>query len=446
MKRKVIINSKTSGKFKREVIDGRSHIVTTMMPIRGDITMNDIFYPDEEVESSFMQLNMLPAPNGHPKVNGVNVPAFHPVANNKHNIGGFLRNPRKKGKRVFVDFLLDEEVANRSEEGKETIRRIENNERIGVSTGLGITQVINKTGSDDFGKKYTKSGSGFVFDHVATLLNEEAAGKHAGTELVLNEKGEEISMYFADWKVNELSCSQIMEQIHSLLRRQTENDDEKAYVWPMEVYPDSRTFVYSLEEKGEARKLFRRSYAVDQNDNIALDDDKTEVIIDYKDRHPKPETETETEKEVSEMDKSKLVLAIIGNSNNKYTVADNDKLMAMSDADLCSIVGQSVDVEQAKALLTNSGNLDLAGYEEFKANEAEFKAFQKAQSEALAAKIDHIVANSKFTAEMLAGKSEAELDVINEMIQPEKPAVRAPQQASTKTTATNSQEAVVDYN
>lgn len=445
MKRKVIINSKTSGKFSREDIDGRSHIVTTMMPIRGDITMNDIFYPDDEVESSFMQLNMLPAPNGHPKVNGVNVPAFHPVANNKHNIGGFLRNPRKKGKRVFVDFLLDEEVANRSEEGKETIRRIEDGERIGVSTGLGIQQVINKTGTDDFGKKYTRVGSGFSFDHVATLLNEEAAGKHAGTELILNEQGEEISMYFADWKVNELSCSQIMEQIHSLLRRQ-HSDDDNAYVWPMEVYPDSRTFVYSLEEKGEARKLFRRSYVIDQNDNIALDDDKTEVIIDYKDRHP-TQPETETEKEVSEMDKSKLVLAIIGNSNNKYTVADNDKLMAMSDADLCAIVGTPVDTEQAKALLTNSGDLDLAGYEEFQTNKAAFEAFQKAQADALKAKVDHIVANSKFTADMLKGKTEAELDVINEMITPDKETKRAPQQAAhVQNQANASDQAVVDYN
>ena len=197
MKTKVLINSKTSGKFKREDIDGRSHIVTTMMPIRGDITMNGIFYPDKEVEASFMQLNMLPAPNGHPTVNGVNVPAFHPVANNKHNIGGFLRNPRKKGKRVFVDFLLDEEVANNSEAGKETIRRIEAGERIGVSTGLGIANVINKTGTDDFGKKYLREGKVFNFDHVATLLNETAAGEHAGTELILNEENEDILVYNA---------------------------------------------------------------------------------------------------------------------------------------------------------------------------------------------------------------------------------------------------------
>jgi len=449
MPRKVIINSKTSGRFSREVIDGRSHIVTTMMPIRGDIAMNEIFYSDTEVENSFMQLNMLPAPNGHPKVNGVNVPAFHPVANNKHNIGGFLRNPRKKGKRVFVDFLLDEEVANKSDKGKEVIRRIENNERIGVSTGLGIKRVINKTGNDDFGEKYTKEGFDFIFDHVAILLDEEAAGKHAGTELVLNEKGEEISVYFAEWAVNELSAFQIMESINSLLKRQYSNEDKNSYAWLMETYPESKTFVYSLEEKGEPKKLFKRSYSIDQSDNIVLDDDGKEVIIDYKDKHPNTETETETEtEEVSEMDKSKLVLAIIGNSNNKYTVADNDKLLAMSDADLCAIVSQPVDTDQAQSILTNSGKLDLSGYEDFKANQAEFEAFKKEKALALKGKVDHIVANSKYTAEMLNGKSEAELDVINEMITPEKTADRVAQQQSTKitTNASDADHSAINFN
>jgi len=75
-KLKILINSRTSGKFRREDIDGRSHIVTTMMPIRGDITMNRVFYSNAAVTESFMQLDMLPAPNGHPVVNGISVPAF----------------------------------------------------------------------------------------------------------------------------------------------------------------------------------------------------------------------------------------------------------------------------------------------------------------------------------------------------------------------------------
>ena len=264
MKLKLLINSKTSGKHKRVTIDGRSHIVTTMMPVRGDTTMNNIFYSDKQVEDSFMQLNMLPAPSGHPQVNGVSVLASHPVANNKHNIGGFLGNPRKKGKRVFVDFMLDEEIANNSEDGKETIRRIEAGEKIGVSTGLGIAQVINKTGVDDFGVKYTREGKGYSFDHVAILLNEKAAGEHAGTELITNSEDCEVMIHNAEWAVNELSTCDLHEAIRNILRV----DSMDAYEWIQDVYPESKTVIYSIEQKGMPRQTFKQSYAIDQNDMV----------------------------------------------------------------------------------------------------------------------------------------------------------------------------------
>ncbi len=417
---KILINSKTSGKFTREVIAGRSHIVTTIMPIRGDITMNNIFYPDAEVTNSFMQLNMLPAPNGHPEVNGVSVPAFHPVANNKHNIGGFLRNPRKKGKRVFADFLLDEEIANNSDAGKETIKRIENGDRIGVSTGLGITQVINKTGTDDFGKKYNREGKGFNFDHVATLLNEQAAGAHAGTELILNEENEEILIHNAQWQLNELSTSDLHHALSDLIKSPMEN----TFSWVMDVFTDSKTFIYSVEQKGANHQLFKQSYSVDQNDVVTLIDDKVEVVkkLEF---IPKPTT---NHQEVDEMDKNKLVLAIIGNSANKFTVADNDRLVAMSDDDLTKIVATNTfDDNAAKEMLTNSG-FDFAGYENFTANKAKFDAYLDAESKTSQTVIDNIVVNSEYTPEMLKDKSVDELTLITNMLTPEKIAVRASEQ------------------
>jgi len=437
MNTKVLINSKTSGKFKREEIDGRSHLVTVMMPIRGDITMNNIFYPDKAVEESFMQLNMLPAPNGHPTVNGVNVPAFHPVANNKHNIGGFLRNPRKKGKRVFVDFLLDEEIANNSEAGKETIRRIEAGERIGVSTGLGITNVINKTGTDDFGKKYTREGGGFQFDHVATLLNETAAGEHAGTELVLNEEGGEILVYNAEWQTNELSTHQLHDKIHNLIRSPSSSD---IHTWLQDIFPDSKTFIFSHEEPNQPRKLFKQTYAIDQNDNITLIDDMIEVV---RKEEFIPKTTT-TNQEVSNMDKSKLVLAIIGNSANNFKVTDVDSLTAKTDDELLAIVAtNTIDEKSAKELLTNSGH-DFKGYELFTNNKVQFEAFLKAEDATLKATVDNIVANSDYTVEMLKGKDAAELDLLTNMLTPEKIAVRAAEQGH-KQHINSADKAVVNY-
>lgn len=384
-KYKLIINSRTSGKFTREIIDGRSHLVTQMMPVRGDTSMNNVFYPDKDIEASFMQLNMLPAPSGHPVVNGINVLASHPVANNKQNIGGYLRNPRKKGKRVFVDFMLDEQTANNSADGKETIRRIENGEKIGVSTGLGIQRVINKTGSDDFGVKYNREGSGFTFDHVAILLNEEAAGKHAGTELITNSEECEIMLYNA-----EESDTSNLDAVTELL-------------------------------------------AGDADYNIKLENGFINV------NHSKQTKE----EEVRNMDKSKLVLAIIRNSANKFTINDNDRLNAMSEDDLNSIVAtNSLDEETAKDFLATNSKIDFAGYAEFKTNKAEFDLFQANKAAEEKVIIDNIIANSSFTAEMLTGKPAAELEAINALLKP-KGAVRIGEQSQTQ--QTNSAKHAVDW-
>jgi len=374
-KLKLLINSRTSGKYHREVIDGRSHIVTQMMPIRGNTTMNGIYYPDKDVESSFMQLNMLPAPSGHPSVNGVSVLASHPVANNKQNIGGFMRNPRKKGKRVFVDFMLDEEIANNSDDGKEAIRRIEAGEKIGVSTGLGLT-AINKTGSDDFGVKYSRVGGGFTFDHVAILLNETAAGEHAGTELITNSEECEVMVF------NSESDESVLDSVSELLA-------------------GDKDYTVTLE-----------------NGFIAVN--HKQII---------------NKEEVSSMDKTKLILAFVSNSANNFTAQDVERLTAMSESDFNSIVAtNSLDEKQAKDFLTTNSQIDFDGYAEFKTNKAEFDLFQANKAAEQKKVIDNIVANSELTEEMLKGKSDVELNAINALLTPEKQAVRVAEQGKTITT------------
>jgi len=438
-KLKLLINSRVGGKFTRETIDGRSHIVLPMMPIRGNTTMNGIYYSDKEVENSFMQLDNLPAPNTHPVVNGVNVIARHPVANNKFNIGGWLRNPRKKGKRVFVDFMLDEEIANNSEDGKETIRRIEAGEKIGVSTGLGIAQVINKTGTDDFGAKYTREGKGYTFDHVAILLNETAAGEHAGTELITNSEECEVMHHNAEWAVNELSTCDLHEAIRNIIRV----DSDDSYQWVQDIYPESKTVIYSIEQQGMPKQSFKQSYAIDQNDMVTLLEDKTEMMVNPVKFIPKPVTTNS--KEVNTMDKAALVLAIITNSANSYTVNDNEKLNAMTDKELMSIVAtNSMTEETAKSFLATNSQIDFAGYEEFTTNKAEFEKFKADKAAAQKSVIDNIVANSEYTVELLAGKSDAELTLITNMMDPKKVAIRIGEQGKTITT-NSADNAVVDF-
>lgn len=384
-KLKLLINSRTSGKFHRVVIDGRSHIVTRMMPIRGDTAMNRIMYPDNQVADSFMQLNLLQAPSKHPTVNGVNVLASHPVSNNKQNIGGWLSEPVKKGKRVFVNFMLDEKIANNSDDGKETIRRIEAGEKIGVSTGLSIASVVNQSGKDDFGAEYDRIGSGFKFDHVAILLNETAAGGHAGTELITNSDECEIMTFNAEEE-------SLLDDVSELL-------------------------------------------AGDKDYSITLEGGK--ITVNHK--------LTTTKKEVRNMKTADLVLAIITNTANGYTVKDSAKLNAMSDDELSSIVAtNSLDEATAKEFLTTNSAINFDEVEEFHANKEAFNKFQANQKVEQQKVIDNIVTNSEYTAELLAGKSDAELTLLTNMLTPEKKAVRIAEQKPTITTNSESN-SKVDY-
>jgi len=384
-KLKLLINSRTSGKFTRVVIDGRSHIVTRMMPIRGDTAMNRIMYPDNQVADSFMQLNLLQAPSKHPTVNGVNVLASHPVSNNKQNIGGWLSEPVKKGKRVFVNFMLDEEIANNSDDGKETIRRIEAGEKIGVSTGLSIASVVNQSGKDDFGAEYDRIGSGFKFDHVAILLNETAAGDHAGTELITNSDECEIMTFNAEEQA-------LLDDVSDLL-------------------------------------------AGDKDYEVSLDNGK--ITVNHK--------LTTNEEEVSTMDKAKLVLAIIGNSANSYKLADVEALNAKTDEEIIAIVAtNSLDEKQAKDFLTTNSAINFDEVEEFHANKEAFNKFQADQKVEQKKVIDNIVTNSEYTAELLAGKSDAELTLLTNMLTPEKKAVRIGEQKQTITVNKESN-SKVDY-
>ena len=394
----ITVNSHTTGKFSKKTINGRNHIITKMRPIRGDIAMNRIFYPNAEVKKSFTQFQNMIAPANHPRVNGHSVSAYHPLAINANNIGGFIQNPTMKGKDVIVDFVLDIETANNSEDGKETVRRIEAGEKIGVSTGLTINQLTVKNGKDDFGKDFSHEGAEFTFDHVAILLNDEAAGDHAGTEMLTNsELDEDVTVINLDKMMvtNELTVHQLRQQLELMISSGLSD----VFVWVEEIFIDSRRFVFSMEDS-QGRKFFQQTYAVDDSDTVSLVDDRKEVIkkIEFKEV-------TNNNQQVNDMDHEKLALALIANG---LTGKDKDELMAMSESELGAFLVNTTTPDDAKKILTNAG-FDFEAFDFFTANKTSFDAWKKSEDEKIGVLKNHIVENSDYTDEMLTGKDELEL-------------------------------------
>ena len=357
MPQSIVVNSASSGKFRKEVINNRPHIVTEMVSIEGDSVMNSLLYPMNEVKNSFGQLDSIPAPAGHPKTNGKSLSAFHPLAMNAFNVGGFVRNPRMVNGQVINELVFDLEVANKDDRGKKIVERIESGDSIGVSTGLNAQ--VEKTNGKKGDRPYTGVVNNIKFDHVAVLLDETPAGENTFT---INEN-QEVIVCNAEWPAHD-------------------NDT----VLTGEGVEVDRVVSYQTAGNGK------------------------------------------TNQEENDMDKEKLVLALIGNSTTRFTEAEKDNLMSMSEASLVNAIVSSVepkiDVENAQKVLEESGmqivnsDHDADGYAAFVENKAEFEAFQADKAKEKAEKVKAIVANSKMTEEQVGFMSDDGIDALLNSLTP----------------------------
>lgn len=189
----ISINSFSTNAVRTETVDSREYTVLKAMFMKGNSVMNGIFYPLEEVESSFHQLENLPVPLGHPMLNGTHVSAQNAFTKGKHDIGAFVKNVAMQGDEVWGEIWIDNEFASRSDGGKSLLAKIAEKAQIGVSTGLKIAQKIQQQGQDALGNAYNMIGRMFNFDHLAVLLDQRAAGADYGTEIVYNsDTGESL--------------------------------------------------------------------------------------------------------------------------------------------------------------------------------------------------------------------------------------------------------------
>lgn len=175
-----VANTKAAKKIRR---NGRDLMVVPSATLPDDVVMNGIKYPAGEIEKSFHTLERTPAPLGHPMVNGMFVSARDPEGINIGWIGAWNENVRRENGRVFLDKVIDVEVANRSEDGKRLLDAINAGKPIHTSTGLLAD--LMETGEDE--PKYAVCN--MFFDHDAILLDEEgAATPDQGVGMFVNGK------------------------------------------------------------------------------------------------------------------------------------------------------------------------------------------------------------------------------------------------------------------
>lgn len=298
--------------------------------------MNDGLYPADEINKSYNSLEGNFMPLGHPKIEGKYVSAQDVRAVNKHHVGAWAKNVRKESGKVLVDMYINRRFAEGSEQGKTLLERLDgmvtntNAEPIHVSTGLILNKV--KQSGKSKGKKYSWIATNMSFDHIAILLDVPgAATPDDGVGIFVNQDGSEMGVenvnltQAADYRTEKLfdkvrfylmaNSDLSFEEIHRALREaiRPEGKDKWSF-WVEAVYP--KYFIYSDDNSG---KKYKRSYFIDENDNVQLTSEPVEVVkkIGYE--------EITTNEEHNPM-KTKI-LAVLNAANVKTEGLNDDQLL-----------------------------------------------------------------------------------------------------------------------
>lgn len=179
--------------IREEVRDGRKVVIVQSATLPDDIVMNRIKYPAAAIAKSFKTLERTPAPFGHPNVNGKFISARDPEGLTRGWIGAWNENVRRENGRVFLDKVIDVEVASQSQNGRNVLAAITAGEPLHTSTGVYFDANPAPKGTED----HDWVINAMSFDHDAILLGVPgAATPEQGVGMMVNEAGEaeEIEM------------------------------------------------------------------------------------------------------------------------------------------------------------------------------------------------------------------------------------------------------------
>lgn len=176
-----------SASIRREKRNGKDMIIVPSATLPDDVIMNNIKYPAAEIAKSFHTLERTFAPLGHPMVGNNYVSAREPEAVNNYYVGAWNENVRRENGRVFLDKVIDVEVASRTESGRAMLEAINKGEPIHTSTGIFLN--VEDSGVSEYGY----IAKDMYFDHDAILLGEEgAATPSQGVGMMVNKNGEQL--------------------------------------------------------------------------------------------------------------------------------------------------------------------------------------------------------------------------------------------------------------
>lgn len=254
----------TNTAIRKEERDGREVIVVPSVVAKFNTVLNDIFYGEDELRKSYQQVNGLPAPLGHPVINGQYVSARSPEAINRHWAGAWNEGARIDGDVIRADKLIDVETANESERGRRLLQAIEAGEPISTSTGLLMEREPAPEGME---AKWV--GMNFMFDHDAILLDEAPAiSPEDGVGMMVNADGTEVEVVNSELKLNE-ELPGSMEDMRRALKRAVEEKYGNGFI---DDFNGESVIFFHMDDD----KTYKIGYSV-MDGKLQISDERKEV-------------------------------------------------------------------------------------------------------------------------------------------------------------------------
>lgn len=181
----VTVNAKSIRRFQH---NGREHIAIPSYTLPANVIMNGGLYPAEEIDAHYEGLEGTPAPLGHPTVDGKYISARGSEGINLGWVGAWNRNVKKSGDRVALEKWVDVEVAQRTEDGRRLLERVEalvrGDDVPPIHTSVAMFLVEEPAPE---GQEYQWIARIKEMDHDAILLDEVgAATPEQGVGLMVN--------------------------------------------------------------------------------------------------------------------------------------------------------------------------------------------------------------------------------------------------------------------
>ena len=348
----LFIRNTMIAKTRKDTLDGKDYLVVPCVMIVEGVhngSQGALFYSKEELSKFTCCWNMKPALLRHPdsENSGTTVDILR-------NQGmGLLLNTEFVDGKLKTEVWIDVEKADQLD--SRIVERIENNEKIEVSTGL-FTELDQKPGvwnEEDF----VSSTLNYRPDHLAILLDSTGACSiDDGAGMLQNKKGSTL---------NELSHRRIHDELNRLVR---ENLTDQQWAWAMDVY--EKFFIYEIDDK-----FYQQDYTISSDDDVSLSGEAVQVKreVEYK---------PITQNQEVHVKRDEVIAALI--ANGKFNDGDQGFLKGLTDDQLSSLTANAekpastVEAkEEAEVVENNEAKSSQVVADHVKNNDTSVEAFLK---------------------------------------------------------------------